>query len=76
MASSISLIIVEWSAFSPFLLVFFPAAFSAAFPAAFLVTFAIFFTLAAAFFSAVVSFLRASLLAFAFFLCYSSLSPS
>jgi hypothetical protein len=72
MASSISSIIAEWSAFSPFLLVFFPAAFSAAFP----VTFVTFFALAAIFFSAVVSFLRASSLAFASFLCYNSLSLS
>jgi hypothetical protein len=72
MISSTLLIIAKWSAFSPFLLVFFPAAFLAAFPA----TFVIFFASAAAFFFAVASFLRASLLAFASFLCCSSLSPS
>jgi hypothetical protein len=64
MAFLILLMAAEWSAFLPFLLFFFPAAF------------VIFFALAAAFFFAVASLLRVSSLAFASFLCYSTLSPS
>jgi hypothetical protein len=62
MVSLTSSMAAEWSAFLPFLLFFFLAAF------------ATFFALAAAFFFAVASLLRASSLAFASFLCYNALS--